>query len=285
MQGTLFIVSTPIGNLGDITLRAISTLRDVDFIAAEDTRITAKLLNHLEIKKEQISYYRHNMDRQGRNILDRIQAGENCALCCDAGTPAVSDPGELLVALAIERGITVVPIPGPCAAITALSVSGLSSGRFCFEGFLPMSRKNRLSRISALQKESRTMVFYEAPHKLRNTLSDLCESFGAQRPVTLAREMTKIYEEILRTTLGEACELYSQRAPKGEYVLIVAGAQPSEKISYDEQLVIQSILDSTAEGMSLSDACRQASLEYGMSRNELYRLVTQQKNSCGSEDP
>jgi len=278
MAGNLFVVSTPIGNLGDLTHRAAKILDEVDFIAAEDTRVTARLLNHLDIKKEQISYYRHNMDDRGRNILDRIEAGENCALCCDAGTPAVSDPGQLLVRQAADRGINVIPVPGPCAAIAALSVSGFDSGRFCFEGFLPMSKKNRMQRLDTLRDEERTMVFYEAPHKLRRTLDDLCRAMGPARGIVLARELTKSYEEVMRTTLDRAREVYAQREPRGEYVLIVEGADPEPQPAQpDEKKLLEAVLDLTQGGLSLREACRQVAQTHDVRPNELYQLATEQK--------
>ena len=269
MAGTLYLVPTPIGNLGDISRRMAEVLENVDFIAAEDTRVTLKLLNHLGLKKPLISYYRHNTDEAGQKILDRLLGGESCALCTDAGTPAVSDPGEDLVALCAQHGVEVTALPGPCALIVALSVSGLPTGRFTFEGFLPMNRKNRRAQLESLQNETRTMLFYEAPHKLTVTLSDLRDVFGPQRRISLCRELTKLHEEVLRTTLGEAAERYKAEEPRGEFVLVVEGAAPAK-----EEATLEDGLDRVeallAEGLSRKDAVKQAAKELGLSRNELY---------------
>ena len=224
MAGTLYLVPTPIGNLGDISRRIADTLGEVDFIAAEDTRVTLKLLNHLGLKKPMLSYYRHNTGAGGEAVLSRLLAGESCALVTDAGTPAVSDPGEELVALCAQRGVDVVAIPGPCALVTALAVSGLPTGRFTFEGFLAMNKKNRRTHLEELKGERRTMIFYEAPHKLCATLDDLAEAFGPGRRISLCRELTKLHEEVRRTTLGEAAEWYGANPPRGEFVLVVEGA-------------------------------------------------------------
>lgn len=275
MPGILYVVATPIGNLADITPRAASVLSSVDFIAAEDTRVTAKLLNHLGLKKPLVSYYQHNMRERGEDILDRLARGEACALCCDAGTPAVSDPGELLVQQAMARGFEVVPVCGPCAAIAALCASGQITGRFCFEGFLPVSKKSRRDHIEALRGEQRTMIFYEAPHKLKNTLRDLEAAFGPARSITLARELTKIHEEILKTTLGEAVCLYEEREPKGEYVLVVAGAPPREEepaLSLEEaaRAVYKRM---KTQGLSLSEASKAIAAEAGFKKSELYKAA------------
>lgn len=226
MAGTLYLVPTPIGNLGDISPRARETLEQADFIAAEDTRVTLKLLNHLGIKKSLVSYYEHNKAQRGDALLQRILSGENCALVSDAGSPAISDPGEDLVRACAEAGIVVTAIPGPCAVITGLSISGLPTGRFCFEGFLSTTKKVRREHLESLRQESRTMIFYEAPHKLVNTLEDLAEFFGPDRKISLCRELTKLHEEVVRTTLGEALDRYRETPPKGEFVLVVAGAEP-----------------------------------------------------------
>ena len=229
MAGTLYLVPTPIGNLGDISSRMAETLAAVDFIAAEDTRVTLKLLNHLGLKKPMLSYYRHNTGESGAAVLSRLLAGEDCALVTDAGTPAISDPGEDLVRECAQQGIPVVPIPGPCALVTALAASGLPTGRFTFEGFLPMNRKNRRAHLDALRGEGRTMLFYEAPHKLLATLRDLRDTFGPDRPIALCRELTKLHEEIRRTTLGEAADWYEANPPKGEFVLVVQGKVPPSR--------------------------------------------------------
>ena len=216
MSGTLYLVATPIGNLGDFSPRAQETLAQADFVAAEDTRVSLKLLNHFGIRKPLVSYHEHNQASAGQAILQRLLSGESCALVTDAGTPAISDPGEGLVRLCAEEGVPVIAIPGCCAAVNALAVSGLPTGRFSFEGFLPMNKKERRERLRTLQAEERTMLFHEAPHKLRATLSDLCEVFGTERRLSLCREMTKLHEETLRMTLGEAAAMVLRRREEGE---------------------------------------------------------------------
>ena len=280
MSGTLYLVPTPIGNLGDISPRAADTLAQVDFIAAEDTRVTVKLLNHLELKKPMVSYYRHNTQQSGQAILSRLLSGESCALVTDAGTPAVSDPGEDLVALCAAHDVDVVAIPGPCALITALSVSGLPTGRFTFEGFLAMNRKNRRAHLDALRTEQRTMIFYEAPHKLTATLADLAKTFGPDRRIALCRELTKLHEEIRRTTLAQAAEFYAQNPPRGEFVLVVEGApeagDASEQAGPEAALArVEALL---AQGLSLRDAARQAAAETGVPKNRLYQLALQKSD-------
>ena len=270
MAGMLYLVPTPIGNLGDISQRCRQTLEEADFIAAEDTRVTLKLLNYLGIKKSLVSYYEHNKAQKGNVILDRILAGETCALVSDAGSPAISDPGEELVKQCAEAGVTVCAIPGPCAVITALSISGQSTGRFCFEGFLSTAKKSRREHLEALVTEQRTMVFYEAPHKLLATLEAMAEVFGADRPISLCRELTKLHEEVIRTTLGEAISLYTQQPPKGEFVLVVAGAKPEEKRSAtaeDAAARVSELLDS---GMSRKDAIKQTAQELNLPKNTVY---------------
>jgi len=273
MAGTLYLVPTPIGNLGDISQRAIDTLAQADFVAAEDTRVTVKLLNHLGLKKPMVTYHRHNTDTGGQAVLDRLLAGESCALVTDAGTPAVSDPGEELVARCVREGVPVCAIPGPCALVTALAVSGQPTGRFTFEGFLAMNRKNRQSHLDSLRSETRTMIFYEAPHKLAATLQDLIEVFGADRPVSLCRELTKLHEEIRRTTLGEAAAYYRENTPKGEFVLVVRGAEPVEEreATLEDGLLLVDRL--RGEGLSLRDAVKRSAKELGLSRNQLYDLA------------
>lgn len=270
MTGTLYLVPTPIGNLGDISRRMAETLEEVDFIAAEDTRVTLRLLNHMELKKPLLSYYRHNTQEAGRQVLDRLLAGESGALVTDAGTPAVSDPGEDLVALCAENGVEVVAIPGPCALITALAVSGLPTARFTFEGFLPMNRKNRRALLETLKGEERTMIFYEAPHKLAATLEDLAENFGGARRISLCRELTKLHEEVFRTTLAGAAERYGTESPRGEFVLVVEGVLHTEtKLpSLADGLARVSTLQ--GEGVSRKDAIKQAAKELGLARNDLY---------------
>ena len=271
MSGTLYLVPTPIGNLGDISRRMAETLAQADFIAAEDTRVTVKLLNHLGIKKPMVTYHRHNCQDMGGVVADRLLAGESCALVTDAGTPAVSDPGEELVARCAALDIPVVSIPGPCALVAALAASGQPTGRFAFEGFLPMNRKNRRSRLEQLRGEERTLIFYEAPHKLAATLRDLADTLGSGRPVSLCRELTKLHEEVVRTTLGEAAEKYREEAPRGEFVLVVRGAEPREEEPAgleDGLALVERLRD--GEGLSLRDAVKRAAKELGLSRNELY---------------
>ena len=274
MAGKLYLVPTPIGNLGDISPRMAQTLEEVDFIAAEDTRVSIKLLNHLEIKKSMVTYHRHNTEVSGNAILQRLLAGESCALVTDAGMPAISDPGEDLVALCAGRGVEVECIPGPCALVTALAVSGQPTGRFTFEGFLPMNKKNRRAHLESLRGEMRTMIFYEAPHKLASTLKDLAEIFGADRPVSLCRELSKLHEQVLRTTLGEAQVYYEENTPKGEFVLVIRGAEPTEEkeVTIEDGLALVERLREE-EGLSARDAVKRAAKELGLSRNELYDRV------------
>ncbi len=270
MSGMLYLVPTPIGNLGDISPRARETLEQADFIAAEDTRVSLKLLNHLGIKKSLVSYYEHNKSFKGNVILDRILAGETCALVSDAGSPAISDPGEDLVRMCAEHGITVCAIPGPCAVITALSISGLPTGRFCFEGFLSTSKKSRKAHLESLTEEMRTMIFYEAPHKLLNTLQDLAETFGSDRKISLCRELTKLHEEVVRTTLGEAIERYTANAPKGEFVLVVDGAAPVEKPAASSDDAAERVRELMESGMSRKDAVKQTAKELDLPKNVVY---------------
>ena len=273
MAGTLYLVPTPIGNLGDISQRMADTLAEVDFIAAEDTRVTLKLLNHLGLKKPLLSYYRHNTEAGGQAVLDRLLAGENCALVTDAGTPAISDPGEELVALCAQNGVDVVSIPGPCALVTALAASGLPTGRFTFEGFLAMNKKKRRAHLEELAGERRTMIFYEAPHKLTATLDDLTAAFGPDRRISLCRELTKLHEEVRRTTLGEAVRWYADNPPRGEFVLVVEGApeRVEEAITLEDGLALVDRL--RAEGRSLRDAVKLAAKETGLPKNQLYDLA------------
>ena len=273
MAGMLYLVPTPIGNLGDISLRCRETLANADFIAAEDTRVTLKLLNHLGLKKSLVSYYEHNKAFKGDKIIDRILAGETCALVSDAGSPAISDPGEDLVKQCAEAGITVCAIPGPCAAITALSISGQSTGRFCFEGFLSTAKKSRREHLDSLKKEQRTMIFYEAPHKLLTTLQDMAEVFGPERPISLCRELTKLHEEVVRTTLGEAVEKYTENPPKGEFVLILAGAPAEEKEVPTEGDAAARVAQLIAEGFSRKDAVKQTAKELDLPKNVVYDIA------------
>ena len=270
MSGTLYLVATPIGNLSDFSPRAVATLETVDFIAAEDTRVSVKLLNHFGIKKPMVSYHAHNHMSAGQSILARLLSGESCALVTDAGTPAVSDPGEELVRLCAQEGVEVLSIPGCCAFVSALAVSGLPTGRFTFEGFLTTNKKSRRAHLDSLKTEQRTMLFHEAPHKLRTTLDDLRAAFGDERPVALCRELTKLHEETLRTTLGGAAAYYQEKDPKGEYVLVVAGAEPvpENTITLDEGVAMVETLK--AEGTRTKDAVKQVAEATGLSRNELY---------------
>ena len=275
MAGMLYLVPTPIGNLGDISQRCRETLENADFIAAEDTRVSLKLLNHLGIKKSLVSYYEHNKAQKGNVILDRILAGETCALVSDAGSPAISDPGEDLVKQCAEAGITVCAIPGPCAVITALSISGQSTGRFCFEGFLSTAKKSRREHLESLVNEQRTMIFYEAPHKLLATLESMAEVFGSDRPISLCRELTKLHEEVIRTTLGGAIALYNQQPPKGEYVLVVAGCTPEEKPVATAADAASRVAELVASGMSRKDAVKQTAKELDLPKNVVYDAALQ----------
>ena len=270
MSGTLYLVATPIGNLGDFSPRAVETLETVDFIAAEDTRVSVKLLNHFQIKKPLVSYHEHNHVTAGQAILQRLLAGESCALVTDAGTPAISDPGEDLVRLCAENGVEVLSIPGCCAAVNALAVSGLPTGRFTFEGFLTVNKKSRRERLESLKNEERTMIFHEAPHKLRTTLADLRDAFGPDRKIALCRELTKLHEETCRTTLGEAADAYRDREPKGEYVLVVAGCPPRETAAVTVEEAVEQVLRLVDQGTRLKDAAREVAEHTGLSKNELY---------------
>ena len=272
MAGTLYLVATPIGNLGDFSPRGVETLQAADFIAAEDTRVSVKLLNHFGIKKPLVSYHEHNRAAAGQAILARLQAGESCALVTDAGTPAISDPGEGLVRLCGENGVTVEAIPGCCAAICALAVSGLPTGRFTFEGFLSANKKERRTALLKLKNEERTMVFHEAPHKLRATLADMAEILG-DRPAALCRELTKLHEETLRTTLLQAVELYREKEPRGEYVLVVAGAQPTEEPAVSLEEGVRQVQRLREAGIKMKEAVRTVSAQTELNKNDLYEAV------------
>ena len=270
MSGTLYLVATPIGNLGDLSPRAAETLAAVDFIAAEDTRVSLKLLNHFGIKKPLVSYHEHNAASAGQAVLSRLLAGESCALVTDAGTPAISDPGEALVRLCAENGVTVTSIPGCCAAVNALAVSGLPTGRFTFEGFLSVNKKSRREHLEGLKNETRTMIFHEAPHKLRPTLADLCAAFGPERHIALCRELTKLHEEVRRCTLGEAAEYYQEHDPRGEFVLVVAGAEPKQAAAVTLEEGAAQVLALAESGVRLKDAAREVAEHTGLGRNALY---------------
>ena len=279
MSAMLYLVPTPIGNLGDISVRCRETLEAADFIAAEDTRVTLKLLNHLGIKKSLVSYYEHNKATQGSRIVERILAGETCALVSDAGSPAISDPGEDLVRQCAAAGIPVCAIPGPCAAITALSISAQATGRFCFEGFLSTAKKSRREHLDFLKKEQRTMIFYEAPHKLLATLTDMAEVFGEDRPISLCRELTKLHEEVVRTTLGQAVARYTQSPPKGEFVLIVAGAPAEKQALPSETDAAARVSQLIAQGVSRKDAVKQTAKELGLPKNVVYDIALRDSDS------
>ena len=274
VPGTLYLVATPIGNLSDLSERAIKVLSEVDFIAAEDTRNTGHLLSYLGIKKPLVSYFEHNKRERGEVICDRLSAGETCALVTDAGTPAISDPGEDLVKLCAERGLSVTSIPGCCAGITALTLSGLSTGRFCFEGFLSVNKSERKKRLERLKVEDRTMIFHEAPHKLEATLKDLCETFGGDRKISLCRELTKTYEEVLRMTLSEAVTYHTEHAPRGEYVLVVEGA-PEDALTaavfWTNMTVQEHVAYYMEGGMDKKEAIKATAKDRGVPKNEIYK--------------
>ncbi|MDE6762196.1 MAG: 16S rRNA (cytidine(1402)-2'-O)-methyltransferase [Oscillospiraceae bacterium] len=271
--GQLFVVGTPIGNLGDITYRAVETLKSVDFICAEDTRVTVKLLNHYEIKKPLVSYHEHSARQVSESIVSRILAGENCAVVSDAGMPCISDPGEDLVRRCIESGIVVTVVPGPTAMASAVAVSGLSTSRFSFEGFLSVTKKQRFSHLQSVANDTRTLIFYEAPHKLVSTLEDMLEYFG-DRKISLCRELTKVYEEVIRTTISGAIEYYSEKNPKGEYVLVVEGC--SEEKAF-EGLTLEDAVNEARRlidsGMRAVDACKEAAKVTGYKKSEIYSKI------------
>ena len=277
MSGTLYLVATPIGNLEDLSPRAVETLAAVDFIAAEDTRVSLKLLNHFGIKKPLASYHEHNAAAAGQAVLGRLLAGESCALVTDAGTPAISDPGELLVRLCGEQGVEVLSIPGCCAAVNALAVSGLPTGRFTFEGFLSVNKRGRREHLESLRDETRTMIFHEAPHKLRPTLADFCQVFGPERRIALCRELTKLHEETRRCTLGEAAEYYQAHDPRGEYVLVVAGAEPKTGAAVTLEEGAAQVMALVGAGQRLKDAAREVAEHTGLSRNALYAAALEER--------
>ncbi len=273
IENALYVVGTPIGNLEDLSPRAKEVLLRVDFIAAEDTRVTVKLLNRFEIKKPLVSFFEHNKFEKAGQIISRIAAGESCALVSDAGMPAISDPGESLVAACAAQNIPVYTVPGPTAMASALSISGLPTGRFTFEGFLSMNKRNRTEHLSSLQNESRTMVFYEAPHKLPKTLSDMKKIFGEERRIAVCRELTKIHEEVIRTNLKDAAKLYREKEPKGEFVLVIEGKteEMENETTLEEAVKLAKAL--TDSGLSKSDAAKEAALESGHKRGDIYKLL------------
>jgi len=273
MSGMLYVVGTPIGNLGDITERQLETLERVDFIAAEDTRVTRKLLSHFDLHTPLVSYHEHSTETVIQHIMDRLHGGEQCAVVTDAGMPCISDPGAVLVQRCQAEGIPMQVVPGPSAVISALAVSGQDTGRFCFEGFLSVTKKQRSAHLESLKHETRTMVFYEAPHKLVNTLRDMLEVFG-DRSLTVCRELTKLHEEVNKMTISQALKFYSDQPPRGEFVLVIAGAQESET---DQQLSMESVVqiakERIADGERASDVCRQLAAETGYPKRVLYQAV------------
>ncbi len=276
-KGTLYLVATPIGNLQDITLRAINTLKEVELIAAEDTRQTIKLLNHFEIKKPLVSYYEHNKIVKGNYLIEQLQQGKDIALVSDAGTPGISDPGEDLVRLCIENDIKVTMIPGPVAAVTGMVISGLPTGRFVFEGFLPMNKRTRQERLKQLKDETRTIIFYEAPHKLPYTLKDMYNAWGERR-IALARELTKRYEEVIRCSLSEAMERYQVEAPKGEFVVIIEGQDEQvlvelEKDKYSDISIEEHVEKYTKEGFPKKEAIKKTADDRGLNKRDVYNIV------------
>lgn len=282
MTGTLYLVGTPIGNLGDITKRAADTLSAADFIAAEDTRVTMKLLSSLGIKKELVSYYEHNKRESGKRILARLLSGESCALVTDAGMPAISDPGETLAAMCHENGVAVRVVPGPCAAVCAVALSGLPTGRFTFEGFLSVNKRSRYEHLDSLRNETRTMVFYEAPHKLLATLRDMLDIFGDRR-ISISRELTKIHEQTITTTLADALAYYETREPKGEYVLVIEGRGEGAEPEYTLEDAVNIALSLKSESMRLNDAVRRSSQKTGIAKNLIYDEAVKRLSGTDAE--
>lgn len=271
MTGKLYVVGTPIGNLEDFSPRARRILSEVDFIAAEDTRVTVKLLNHFEISKPMVAYFEHNKKERGNVVIDRILGGENCALVTDAGMPAISDPGEDLVRECFENGIEVESVPGPTAFATALAVSGMPSGRFCFEGFLSVNKPSRMKHLEEVKNERRTMIFYEAPHKLLRTLADMLEVFG-DRKIAIVRELTKIHETVMHATFSDAVEYYKENEPRGEYVLIIEGAQ-EESVNYTLDDALKLAKELVKSGLSTSAAAKEAAQTTGIKKSEIYKAM------------
>ena len=274
MSGILYIIGTPIGNLEDITLRQLRMLEEVDFLCAEDTRVTMKLLNHYEIKQQLVSFHEHSSRADAEKIIGRLLAGENGGVVTDAGMPCISDPGQVLVKLCAENGIEVRAVPGPAAVTTAAALSGMQISRFTFEGFLPVGKKERAERLELLRNETAVMVFYEAPHKLKTTLSDLCDFFGGDRHIALCREITKLHEEVLRMKLAEACTYYTKQEPRGEYVLVLEGKleDSSVAVTLEEALaLVQQLID---KGERPTEACKAVAKETGFRKSELYSALT-----------
>lgn len=273
--GTLYLVATPIGNLSDITERALKTLSEVDFIAAEDTRNTGKLLSYFGISKPMVSYFEHNKRERGEVILERLLGGESCALVTDAGTPAISDPGEDLVVLCAERGVTVTSVPGCSAVVNALALSALPTGRFSFEGFLSTNKNERSERLNEIKNDTRTTIFYEAPHKLLKTLEDILSVFG-DRKISLCRELTKLNEEIIRTTISEAIKYYTENAPRGEYVLVIEGASKAvalENAFWRDMSIEEHVEYYISQEMKKMDAIKAVAKDRGVSKSEIYKVV------------
>lgn len=277
LSGKLFVVGTPIGNLRDMTYRAVDTLKEVDFICAEDTRVTVKLLNHYEIKKPMISYHEHSERQVSDKIMNRILAGESCAVVTDAGMPCISDPGEDLIRLCIENNVPVEVVPGPTAMASAAAISGLPTSRFTFEGFLSVTKKQRFSHLESVSKDTHTLIFYEAPHKLLSTLTDMLEYFGDRR-ISICHELTKIHEEVIRTTVSEAVEYYSDKTPKGEFVLIVEGYDPKEELA---DLTVEDAVNKAIQlidsGMKSVDACKEAAKLTGFKKSEIYSKLQERQ--------
>ena len=276
MSGILYVTGTPIGNLSDLSPRAVETLEGVDFIAAEDTRVTLKLLNHFGIKKPMVSYFEHNKRERGEIICQRIEQGENCAIVTDAGMPCISDPGEGLVRLCYENDIPVKVVPGPSAVVSALAISGLDTSRFSFEGFLSVTRKQRISHLEEVRNNKNTMIFYEAPHKLVSTLKDMLQYFGDRR-ISLCRELTKVYEEVIRCTLSEAIQYYADKSPKGEYVLVIEGAPESVEPECTLEQAVEMARELVAGGEKTISACKKVAAETGYRKSELYQLINSEK--------
>lgn len=270
MSGTFYVIGTPIGNLGDITLRQLDVLSEVDFICAEDTRVTLKLLNHYDIKKQLISFHEHSSKADAQRIIDRLLSGESCGIVTDAGMPCISDPGEVLVKMCAENNIDVKVVPGPSAVVSAVAVSGLSTRRFTFEGFLPVQKKERLERLEKLRHETAVMVFYEAPHKLKATLADMSDFFGGERRISLCRELTKLHEEVLRFTLAESVEYYNINDPKGEFVIVLDGAPETLGTEITVEQALEQVRKLVDMGERPVDACKAVAKEYGLKKGELY---------------
>ena len=273
MSGTLYLIGTPIGNLEDITLRQLRMLEELDFICAEDTRVTLKLLNRYEIKKQLVSFHEHSSKADAQRIIDRLTSGESCGIVTDAGMPCISDPGEVLVKMCAESNIDVKVVPGPSAVVSAVALAGLSSGRFTFEGFLPVNKKERSERLEMLRGETADMVFYEAPHKLRTTLADLDSTFGGDRKIAICRELTKIHEEVMRMTLGEAVEYYDENEPKGEFVLVVGGAPTEKANDLTLEQAVEQVRYLIEMGERPVDACKAVAKETAYKKGELYSAL------------